>query len=246
MSQFCELHLQTALMLGHLFQRTTFFFFYQSILCQQTESAGWWLPPWPASDFSKCAIVQSELCFIDLFHGRRKITSGLLPVRNNNGVLFCCLYFLGQTSVVKIFYHSCVERVGGFSVEMVLRTGFWSAHQEIIQPFSDSFVALVHWGEIRWFTWLVKVKKSLCGYEKNPGNVSPTVQKEHFLCVLFCLKELSGFMEILFSLNLLVGLSSFSFYVVTVATFMAGKRWSACSKKSLKTTVHPTLCRVSD
>lgn len=175
------------------------FFFYQSILCQQTESARWWLPPWPASDFSKCAIVQSELCFIDLFHGRRKITSGLLPVRNNNGVLFCCLYFLGQTSVVKIFYHSCVERVGGFSVEMVLRIGFWSAHQEIIQPFSDSFVALVHWGEIRWFTWIVKVKKKFVRlWKKNPGNVSPTVQKEHFLCVLFCLKELSGFMEILF------------------------------------------------
>lgn len=84
------------------------FFFNQSFLCQQTESARWWLPPWPASDFSKCAIVQSELCFIDLFHGRRKITSGLLPVRNNNGVLFCCLYFLGQTSVVKIFYITAV------------------------------------------------------------------------------------------------------------------------------------------
>lgn len=33
---------------------------------------------------------------------------------------------------------------------------------------------------------------------KNPGNVSPTVQKEYVLCVLFSLKELSGFMEILF------------------------------------------------
>lgn len=87
------------------FKEQPFFFFFliKGILCQQTESARWWLPPRPASDFSKCAIVQSELCFIDLFHGRGKITSGLLPVRNNNGVLFCCLYFLGQTSVVKIF-----------------------------------------------------------------------------------------------------------------------------------------------
>lgn len=151
MSQLCELHLQTALMLGHLFQRTTLFL-YQSILCQQTESARWWLPPWPASDFSKCAIVQSELCFIDLFHGRRKITSGLLPVRNNNGVLFCCLYFLGQTSVVKIFYHSCVKRVGGCSVEVMLCISFWSADQEIVQPFTDSFVALIHSSEISWFT----------------------------------------------------------------------------------------------
>lgn len=90
---------------NYISKRTTFFFFFliKGILCQQTESARWWLPPRPASDFSKCAIVQSELCFIDLFHGRGKITSGLLPVRNNNGVLFCCLYFLGQTSVVKIF-----------------------------------------------------------------------------------------------------------------------------------------------
>lgn len=118
MSQFCELHLQTALTLGHLFQKNNLFF-YQSILCQQTESARWWLTSWPASDFNKCAIVQSELCFIDLFHGRRKITSGLLPVRNNNGVLLCCLYFLGQTSVVKIFYRGCLEGVGGGSVEMV-------------------------------------------------------------------------------------------------------------------------------
>lgn len=173
-------------MLGHLFQRTTFFFFfYQSILCQQTESAWWWLPPWPASDFSKCAIVQSELCFIDLFHGRRKITSGLLPVRNNNGVLFCCLYFLGQTSVVKIFYHSCVERVGGFSVEMVLRIGFWSAHRQIIQPFTDSFVALVHWGEIRWFTRIIKVKKFVQLWEKSRPCFT-SCSKRALLWVLFC------------------------------------------------------------
>lgn len=54
------------------------------------------------------AVVQSELCFIDLFQGRGKITSGLLPVRNNNGVLLLlfvvCVFFLfffGLTSVLE-------------------------------------------------------------------------------------------------------------------------------------------------
>lgn len=67
-------------------------------------------------------------------------------------------------------------------------------------------MALVDWeksGELQD----VSRQKRLCGREKNPSNVSPTVQKEHVLFVLLSLTEPFGFMEILFfpPLNLLVG-----------------------------------------
>jgi len=55
---------------------------------RHSESAVTAPAPRPTSDFSKCAVVQSELCFIDLFQGSgKKITWGLLPVRNNNGAV---------------------------------------------------------------------------------------------------------------------------------------------------------------
>lgn len=155
------------------------FFLIKGILCQQTESARWWLPPRPASDFSKCAIVQSELCFIDLFHGRGKITSGLLPVRNNNGVLFCCLYFLGQTSVVKIFNHSCVERVGGLWVEMVPSIGWWSGDNPLIYRFIYGSCWL---GEMRWVTGRVKAKTYVRSWEKSKQCFSNCSKRSCFIC----------------------------------------------------------------
>lgn len=88
--QFSELPLKTELMLGHLFQRTGLCLSKaRSVNKQNKHDDGWLLSPHLIS--ANVQLFKVSCASLICFKAEEKITSGLLPVRNNNGVLLCCL-----------------------------------------------------------------------------------------------------------------------------------------------------------